>query len=361
MKILIILDQFANTNANRPLLDDALFFRRQGIDTLVATFFPEDLENTLYQESFFSKATFSCLALGSLWNPRSWRKVMSHISKEKPDVVILGEGKAKAIGVIAARLSRVRNIFIFSHDEETIRARRSFFGDIFYAFVHVVIVTSDTAKEYLLRHDMASASKIAVVPDGISDRYGKRPERDIRKSFGIAETEFIFLFIGDFLPEKGIDVLLRAFSKVSLGCLILVGDGPEKKNMEVLSKNLGLGEKVIFLPSYPDIPGLLMTAGVMIVPSKNEENISLFLPAFLSNLPVIAADFPGVEEIVRKGENGIIVRKQDSEDLAGAMNLIASDPALRASLQKNTMKELERFSISAHCAKLLSLAEPKKK
>ncbi len=361
MKILIILNQLTDNNANKTLLDDVLFLRKKDINVQVVTLFPEIPDKTLYQESMFSKATFFCLALGHLWNPKEWKKVIAHIFQEKPDLVITGEGKAKIIGTLAARFSRVPKIFIFSHDEETIRSAQSFFGEIFYSFAHVVVVASDSAKEKLLSLYAASPSKIVVIPDGISDKYGKPSDRDIRKSLGIKTTEFIFVFLGELLPEKGVDVLLRAFSKVSEGRLVIIGDGTEKKSMEILSRDLGLGEKVLFLTSYFDVPGLLMDAGVMVFPSKSKESFSSFLPAFFSGLPVISSYFPGVEEIVQNGVNGIIVHKQDSEALAEAMRRIVSQPELRASLQKNIGKGLERFSISAHCAKLLSLAEPKKK
>jgi len=360
MKILILLDQFTDTDANKPLLDDVLFLRQQGIDMRIATLFQELPEKTLYQGSLFSKATFSCFTLKHWWNPLEWKKVKAYISQEKPDLVILGEGKAKIIGSVTARLSRIPKIFIFSHDEETIRSSQSFFGDIFYSFAHFVIVASDSAKEKLLSRDTVSPEKIVVIPDGVSNKYGKRSEHDIRKSFGLQATDFIFVFLGDLNPDKGVDVLLRAFSKVPQGRLVVIGDGSEKKGLETLSKDLGIVERTLFLPSYFDVPGLLMEAGVMIFPSKTNEKISSFLPAFFSGLPVISSDFPGVDDIIQNRVNGIVVRKQDSEELAEAMNLIASDAELRTSLKKNMGKGLEEFSVPAHCSKILSLAEPKK-
>jgi glycosyltransferase involved in cell wall biosynthesis len=136
-----------------------------------------------------------------------------------------------------------------------------------------------------------------------------------------------------------------------------VGNGPEKKTLELLAENLGLQERVIFLSSYVDMPGLLAEAGAIIFPSKEKELDSAFVPGLLSGLPVITSDIPGVEEMIRNEENGLMVRKQDSDELAAAMKLIASDPELRASLQKNSRKGIERFSVSAHCAKILSLVQ----
>jgi glycosyltransferase involved in cell wall biosynthesis len=103
-----------------------------------------------------------------------------------------------------------------------------------------------------------------------------------------------------------------------------------------------------------------MEAGALIVPSKKEEFASSLVMGLLSGLPIIASDFPGVEEMIRNGENGMIVRKQDSDVLAEAMKTIAIDAELRALFQKNAGTGMEKFSVANHCAKLLSFAGEKK-
>jgi len=357
MKIIIIVDQLTRTDANTHLLDDMFFLRQQGIDVKIATLLPELPENTLYSEILFSKATFSYIPIGHLWDPREWKGIRSYLSQEAPDLVIISGRKAKMVGTIPSRLSHVPRIFVFAHDAENIRLSRSSFDDLFYRFSDIIIVASEPAKEELLSSG-APSEKIVIIPDGVSlDAYGKHSEHDIRKELGVSETEFIFIFTGDLFPERGADVLLRAFAKVPDGRLVIVGNGPEKKTLELLAENLGLQERVIFLSSYVDMPGLLAEAGAIIFPSKEKELDSAFVPGLLSGLPVITSDIPGVEEMIRNEENGLMVRKQDSDELAAAMKLIASDPELRASLQKNSRKGIERFSVSAHCAKILSLVQ----
>jgi glycosyltransferase involved in cell wall biosynthesis len=361
MKIIILLEQFARSGANKPLLDDVLFLRQQNVDARIATLFPETPENTLYSDASFSKESFSCLRFGHWWDPREWRILIQYLSQEKPDLVIVGGGRAKMIGLVAARLSRVPKIFAFVHDEENIRLSDSFLDRILYLLPDIIIVAFNSAKEKLLSRG-ASSKKIIVLTDGfILEAYGKRSPRNIRRELGIGETEFTFMCVSDLFLDKGVDVLLRAFAKVPDGRLLIVGDGPEKKNLEALSNNLGLTERVIFLPSHDDIPSLLMEAGALIVPSKKEEFASSLVMGLLSGLPIIASDFPGVEEMIRNGENGMIVRKQDSDVLAEAMKTIAVDADLRASFQKNAGKGMEKFSVANHCAKLLSFAEQPKK
>ncbi|MFA5830717.1 MAG: glycosyltransferase family 4 protein [Candidatus Paceibacterota bacterium] len=360
MKIIILLEQFVRSGANKPLLDDVLFLRQQNVDARIVTFFPEIPGDTFYDDSSFSKESFSCLRFGHWWDPREWKKLKLFLSQEKPDLVIAGDGTAKTIGLLTARFSHVPKIFAFAHDEENIRLSESFFDRFFYLLPDKIIVAFQSAKEKLLARG-AMQKKIVILTDGfIPEAYGKRYARDIRKDLGIGESEFIFICVGELTIDKGTDVLLRAFAKIPDGRLLIVGDGAEKNSLESLSNNLGLQERVIFLPQREDIPSLLMEAGAMIVPSKKEEFASSLVMGLLSGLPIITSDFPGAEEMIRNGENGIIVRKQDSDVLAEAMKTIAVDAELRASLQKNTGKGMEKFSIANHCAKLLSLMEEKK-
>lgn len=361
MKIIFILEQFTPTEANKHLLDDVLFLRQQGFDAKVVTLSPEVDGETLYDEALFSKQNFSRISVRYVWDVRGWQKLVSFLSQEKPDLVILGGGKAKTIGTIAAHFSHAPAIFVFAHDEESIRLSQSFFDSISFSLSDIFIVASDTAKEKLFARGL-HPSKVAVISDGIPfEWYGKRSERNIRQELGIPADGFLFLFVGDLVPEKGADILLRAFAKVLDGRLLIVGDGHERRELEALSINLGLSGRVYFLSSYPNIPELLMEAGAIIFPSKKDEPASLFVPALLSGVPVIVSDISGALEIIRNGENGIIVRKQDSNELAAAMKLVMFDPSVRETLQKNAKKGLEKFSLSAHCAKILSMVRPPKK
>ncbi|MCX6735914.1 MAG: glycosyltransferase family 4 protein [Candidatus Parcubacteria bacterium] len=361
MKIIILLNQFEPTDTNKHLLDDVLFLRQQNIDARILTLSHEVPGKTLYSESLFTKENFSCVSFGRKWDPREWKKLIARLSYEEPDLIIVGEEKIKILGIISARLSHVQNLFIFSYDQKMIQSSRSFFGGIFDYLANLFIVASDSVKEEILSQWLSS-SHVAVIPAGIPfDDYGKPPALRIRSEFGFGENEFIFLFVGDLLPEKGADVLLRAFSKVPEGKLLIIGDGVEKRNLESLSESLGLKEKVLFMKTYSDVPGLLMQAGAIVFPSKKEEPPSVFVPALISGLPVIVSDFPGAEELIRNGENGLIVRKQDSEDLAEAMKTLLLNPKIFAEYQKDMKKELEKFSVSSHCAKILSFIKTTKK
>jgi len=78
-----------------------------------------------------------------------------------------------------------------------------------------------------------------------------------------------------------------------------------------------------------DVAGLLAAADVVVLPSYGEGIPRILLEAASAGLPLVATDVPGCREIVRPGENGILVPERDAVALADALQRLAQDPALR--------------------------------
>jgi glycosyltransferase involved in cell wall biosynthesis len=358
MKIIFLLDVFANTEVNRFLLEEVLFLRKQDIDARVVTLLREDDSDTLYSESLFSKETFTCVPF-VWWKGKDWKKLKTLIEKESPALVITSGKKADIVGNLVARHVRVPKIFVFAHDVNEIEKRNKTADNILASRTDFFIVSSEEAKKMLVAEGVFEG-KIAVLRDGISfENYGVASLHDVRYGLDIPKEEFVFVFLGDLTAERGVDVLLRAFAKVPRGFLLIVGDGSEKKSLEGLSQSLGLKARVKFIQNYFDIPGILVSSNAMVFPSKKEAFAVPVVLGLSSGLPVIAADFDGVSEIIENGENGLVVRKQDSEELAKAMNTFLNDTELYVKLKGNTKKNLTKFSLSAHAAKLLALVQKK--
>jgi glycosyltransferase involved in cell wall biosynthesis len=362
MKIIFIFDSLVPSDVRKYLVDEILFLRVQGIDVRVVTLGVEDAKNTLYSDTLFTKETFTSLRIARWWNFTEWKKLKNYFETERPDLIITADTKADIVGRIVARISRVSmKVFVFAHDLSDISKRVKFFDDVLSHVTDYYIVTSEKAKLALSKFEV-SLKKIVVMRDGILfEKYGQPPTRNIRGEFGIAPDEFVFVFLGELISEKNIPVMLRALARMSTGRLFIIGDGPEKAELKFLANSLDLKERVIFLDSYFDIPGLLVSSNAMILPSKTEEDISQpVILGLLSGLPIIATETEGTKELVKNQENGIFIRPQDSEDLAHAMNELIKNREFYESLRKNTRKELAKYSLSAHASKLLALAQEKK-
>jgi len=142
------------------------------------------------------------------------------------------------------------------------------------------------------------------------------------------------LFVGYLLPVKGAAELLEALATLDRRdiALHIVGDGPEREEIQKLANGLGLADRV-FVHGYiqtPDLPRYYAFADAVVFPSLWEVYGLVMAEAAAAGLPIIASRYAGgTADIVRDGVNGLVVDPGDEEELAGAMSMLASDPDLR--------------------------------
>jgi len=131
--------------------------------------------------------------------------------------------------------------------------------------------------------------------------------------------------------QKGFDLLLRAFARVrdTDVALAILGDGPERGNLEALAGELGLGARLM-MPGFVQNPwSWIARASAFVLPSRWEGFASALVEAMACGTPVIAADCDfGPREIVRDGDSGLLARAEDVESLGAAIHRVLDDPAL---------------------------------
>jgi glycosyltransferase involved in cell wall biosynthesis len=140
-----------------------------------------------------------------------------------------------------------------------------------------------------------------------------------------------FVFVGRLTEQKALPVALAALGEVPDAHLVLVGDGPERESLERRVRDLGLVDRVRFLGSVPREEVLAQLAGARAaVLSSAWENLPHAAVEALSvGTPVVSTAVGGVPEVVRDGENGLLVPAGDVSALAAALRRILDDDALR--------------------------------
>jgi glycosyltransferase involved in cell wall biosynthesis len=164
--------------------------------------------------------------------------------------------------------------------------------------------------------------KVQVIPNGVDIDAVRSvvPER--------RERPYVFA-IGRFVPQKGFDLLIRAFAEVEDEFpdhdLVLAGDGPERERLE----QLAAGRRVTFLGgvSQQRAFGLYRSASGFVLPSRHEPQGIVVIEAMAAGAPVLATRVGGVAETVRDGENGLLVRGDDADELATGLRRLLGDRA----------------------------------
>ncbi|MFF3620252.1 glycosyltransferase [Streptomyces sp. NPDC002467] len=155
--------------------------------------------------------------------------------------------------------------------------------------------------------------------------------------------------VGRLAFEKGVDLLLDAWAEASPQhpdwTLRIYGAGVEEPALRAHCASLGLDESVEWMGSTDDVLGALRGASVFAQASRAEGFPITLLEAMAAGLPVAAFDCaPGVREIVRHGEDGLLARLGNTMELAGHLDALMSDGELRDRLGDTAFRSVKRYS-----------------
>lgn len=177
----------------------------------------------------------------------------------------------------------------------------------------------------------------------LPDREGAPPERDIRAFFELEAGAPVVAAASRASPEKGVAFLMRAFDRIVQGweadrhgippLLVYMGDGPALDRLKRLRMLLESRDR-IRLPGYvDDSASLLGSAEVAVLPSVWDEAFGLAaLEPMSRGVPVVASRVGGVPEVIRDGEEGLLVPPADVEALERAIRRLLLDPEERAAM-----------------------------
>jgi glycosyltransferase involved in cell wall biosynthesis len=169
--------------------------------------------------------------------------------------------------------------------------------------------------------------------------------KDVRSELGIGKDELVIVSVARFTSQKQPLKLIRAFASVARQVehvrLLMIGDGEEKEAAIRLIESLQIGDKVILQPFRQDIPDILANSDIYVLPSLWEAFPIALLEAMSMGKAVIGTNVDGTPEIIRDGENGILIEIDDLEtNLESALLLMCKNPALRERLQKNAISSI---------------------
>jgi glycosyltransferase involved in cell wall biosynthesis len=166
--------------------------------------------------------------------------------------------------------------------------------------------------------------RVQLIPNSVDTGRFERTQRDAALRDRLCGTaHFVGVFVGRIAPEKGIDILLRAwasaFDKRDDTRLILVGDGAELPELKRMSERLGLAGRVIFVGHSDSVEAYMHIADVGILPSRFEGLSNTMLEYMACGLPVVASRVSGAEDFVLPGRTGWLFPIEDEAGLTACL------------------------------------------
>jgi glycosyltransferase involved in cell wall biosynthesis len=222
------------------------------------------------------------------------------------------------------------------------------------------------------RWTLRSADRVVSVCQAFTGRliaYGVQPQRicvlhnsvsptepvpqaakiELRQRFGILGDQAVILTIGRFSKEKGHADLIEALHRIPATArrwrAILVGEGPERANLERLISRLNLADVVTLAGVFPDVRPLYGIADIFALPSHSEGSSNVILEAMAAKVPIVATRVGGTPEILTDGDTALLCADRDPLALGQSIERVLGDDALAKGLAASAFNRVQtRFS-----------------
>ncbi len=273
----------------------------------------------------------------------------------RPDLVHLHGSRSGFVGALAAQLSRVGPVVYTAH---AFAFKRRLPGVLRWAAAGADRLTCHLARRVICltqrdveaarRHGIA-ANNFVVIPNGI-DVAEFASSSDRRSEFGFVPSTPIVGMVARLVPDKDPQTFVRMAREVADVApetrFLLVGDGPLRPHVERLVRELHLERWVTLTGFRRDVPAILATVDVVVLPSLWEGLPLVVLEAMAAAKPVVATALPSLAEVVVEGVTGLLVPVQEPSGFAEAVVHLIQHPDLRRVMGRQGRERVERdFSL----------------
>jgi glycosyltransferase involved in cell wall biosynthesis len=287
------------------------------------------------------------------------------IRAERPQILHTHTAKAGAIGRLAAMAAGPDGPPIVVH---------TFHGHVLHGYFDplrtqvfrllerflarrstALIAVSPQVRDDLVALHVAPAQKFTVVRLGIEldERVAIDEEMraEARRVMGIPPERFAVGWVGRMTGVKRTDDVVRAFAALRArgvdACLCIVGDGPDRDQVERRAHELGVIRDCLFLGYQEDVARFFAVFDAFVLSSVNEGTPVVAIEALAAARPVVATRVGGVPDVVTDGVDGFLVEPGDVEALAERLERLATDPELRRTMgEAGRARVLPRYAVS---------------
>lgn len=343
-KIAFYISSLRKGGAERVFVNLAGYFQEQGYRVVMVTQYQKEEEYVLPDgiDRVLSEIGEEKMSSSRVVNfLRRLNKLHAIWKEQKPDLVLSCIGKNNFMAVVTTvgmKTKPVVSVVGEAKEEYPGRGMRML-ADFLFTHAAGVILQTERSRSFFC----GKVGRKAVIlpnslnPDFIRPRYGGEREKKI-------------VSVGRMDANKNHEMQIRAFAalqdKYAGYELVIYGDGELRARIEETARKLGVADRVSLPGVVPDVAARIERASLFLLTSYSEGVSNALIEALALGLPVIATDVPsgGTEELMRDGENGLVIPPGDLEALTAAMDRLLGDRAFADALGREAAGIQEKLS-----------------
>ena len=343
------------------------FMASNGFDVKGVSSEGEELREVRENEGVVMEAINMSRKITPFQDFKSLWKMWNFLRKEKPQIVHTHTPKAGIIGMLAARLAgvphRLHTVAGLPLMEATGIKRKilNFVEKLTYSSATRVYPNSKGLYDFILQNNFTQSNKLKIIANGSSNginttffspaQVSEIEKVALREKLNIQPDDFVFVFVGRIVSDKGINELIKAFSELQavennelMGIKLLLVGGLENDldplNPETLAE-INQNKDIISVGFQQDVRPFFAISDALAFPSYREGFPNVVMQAGAMGLPSIVSDINGCNEIIVEGENGLIIPPKNVEKLKEKMLTLAKDKNLYTKLKGNSRRMIE--------------------
>ncbi len=224
-----------------------------------------------------------------------------------------------------------------------------------------LLVVNNQVKNWLVNRGIPPG-KILYLPNSVDTEVFSpaqpRQKEQIREELGIPADKLVVLYVGRLSEVKGVDILLGAWALLPEDLqrttgLWIVGDGPERQNLERQAHQAGISSSVVFTGMRDNVVDYYHAADVFVLPSRAEGLSNAMVEAMACGLACAASAIGGALDLIVDEQNGCLYEPGNCTGLASRLVLLVNNSELRASISQRARKTIrESADIEASARQL---------
>lgn len=357
MRILCFLPDLGGGGAQRTLINLAASFQRAGHEVMLGAAQADGPARAWIDPSV------ETIAVGSGQLRNALLPLAKLLRRRRPDVVLSSVIDANIVAAAARALAGMPRSKLVARETNSQRARgdigilRKWLARRAYRSADAVVALSEGVRAELIEDFALSPDKVVTIHNPV-EFDALVAEAKAAPAPPIAKHGLWIMGVGRLLHQKGFDRLIRAVAALQRDDvrLVLVGEGPDRAKLQSQAEELGIGERLI-MPGFVQQPmHWLKHADLFVLSSRWEGFGHVIVEAMAADAPVIAFDCPhGPRDIIRNGENGILVPDGDEAALTAAMASLLDHRDRANALAAQARADAARFSSATIAGQYLKL------